>query len=141
MTARTFTDETLRQMAFFQERTGVEPLDCLDHESKVIYVVPGEELGAAVGKGGRRVTQLRHLLDKEVQVVAYSPEPAEFIESVFRPYGVREVTLEDGEAGLQASVSVDPVRKGRAIGRGGWNLRLAQDLIRRHHDVERVVID
>ncbi len=48
--------------------------------------------------------------------------------------------LEEKEGALHAVVTVDPVKKGRAIGRGGKNLDQARNLIRRHHPVEQVVI-
>lgn len=140
MEPRTLTGETLQQMALFQERTGVEPLDCVESETKVIYVVPEGQVGRAVGKAGQTVNRLRRLLNKEVQVVEYSSDPAGFIENVFRNYGVREVTLEDREDHVHATVAVDPLKKGRAIGKEGRNLRLARDLISRHHEVQSVVV-
>lgn len=140
MSDKTFTGETLQQMALFQSQTGIEALDCLESETKVLFVVPEGQVGRAVGKGGNHVNRLRQVLNREVQVVEYSPDARTFVENVFRGYGVREVVLEDRGDHLHASVTVDPLRKGRAIGKEGRNLRLARELISRHHRVQSVVI-
>ncbi|MEE9174021.1 MAG: NusA-like transcription termination signal-binding factor [Thermoplasmata archaeon] len=140
MAAITFTGETLRQMTLFQDLTKIPPIDCLESESKILYVVKEGEIGPAVGKGGQNVNKLRRVLHREVQVVEHSEDPSRFIKNIFRNYGVREVTFEERGETTHASVQVDPLRKGRAIGKEGSNLRLARELISRHHDVQSVVI-
>lgn len=140
MASITFNGETLRQLALFGEVTGVTAMDCLQSDAKVLFLVKKGEIGPAVGKGGQNVARLRELVRKEVQVVEYSPDPSRFLENIFRNYGVRDVTLEDRGESVHASVRVDPIRKGRAIGKEGTNLRLARDLISRHHNVTSVVI-
>ncbi|MFQ5919470.1 MAG: NusA-like transcription termination signal-binding factor [Thermoplasmata archaeon] len=140
MATITFTGETLQQMTLFQDLTQIPAIDCLESENKVLFVVKEGEIGPAVGKGGQNVNKLRRVLHKEVQVVEHSEDPTRFIKNIFRNYGVREVTFEDRGESTHASVEVDPVRKGRAIGKEGSNLRLARELISRHHDVQSVVI-
>lgn len=127
-------------MTLFQDLTQVPAIDCLESEAKVLFVVKEGEIGPAVGKGGQNVNKLRRALHKEVQVVEHSEDPIRFIKNIFRNYGVREVTFEERAGTTHASVQVDPLRKGRAIGKEGINLRLARDLISRHHDVQSVVI-
>lgn len=140
MSSITFTGDTLRQISLFQDLTGATAIDCLDSEEKVVLVVQTGEVGKAIGKSGEHINRLKRLLKKEVQVVEYSPDPIVFIKNVFRNYGVREVTLQDRGGKVHAVVSVSPARKGRAIGREGRNLRLARDLISRHHNVQSLVI-
>lgn len=127
-------------MALFGEMTGITAMDCLESEAKVVFLVKEGKVGQAVGKAGQHVNRLRQLLHKEVQVVEYSRDPSRFLENLFRNYGVRGVTLEERGDSVHASVRVDPIRKGRAIGKEGTNLRLARDLISRHHNVRSVVI-
>lgn len=136
----TLTEDSLRTISLVQELTGVTALDCMAGEDRVTLVVPKGEVGRAVGRGGERVTHLRQLLRREVLVVEYDPDPKVFVRNVFRSSGVRDVELEEREGALHAVVTVDPAKKGRAIGRGGKNLNQAQELIRRHHPVEGVVI-
>lgn len=140
MTSITLTEETLRQISLFQDLTGATAIDCLTSEEKMIIVVREGQIGKAVGKKGEKVYRLKKLLKKDVQVVEANPDPVAFLSNIFRNYGVREVTLQEKNGKAHAVVFVDPARKGRAIGRQGRNLRLARDLVSRHHDVESVVI-
>ncbi len=140
MVSITLTEETLRQMSFFTDLTGVAAIDCVDSEDKVTLVVREGQIGKAIGKGGHNINRLKRIFRKDVQVVEYNKDPVIFIRNVFRNFGVREVDLQERGDKLRAVVSVDPAKKGRAIGREGKNLRLARDLINRHHDVESVVI-
>lgn len=140
MASITLTEDDLRQISLFQDVTGVSALDCLESEERVVLVVPAGEVGRAVGRKGEKVNHFRELLHKEVQIVEHSPDPGTFIKNVFRNYGVRQVSLEERGESCHAVVTVDPARKGRAIGRGGSNLRLAREIIGRHHNVNSVVV-
>jgi N utilization substance protein A len=140
MASITFNGDTLRQMSLFQDLTGTTAIDCLASDEKIILVVREGDIGKAVGKKGENINRLKRLLRKEVQVVEYSPDPIVFIKNVFRNYGVREVTLQEKNGRVHAVVSVSPAKKGRAIGREGRNLRLARELVSRHHNVQSLVI-
>ncbi len=140
MTSITFTEETLRHISLFQDLTGATAIDCLTSEDKMIIVVRAGHIGKAVGKKGEKIYRLKKLLKKDVQVVEHNPDPAAFLSNIFRNYGVRDVTLQEKNGKPHAVVSVDPAKKGRAIGRQGKNLRLARDLVSRHHNVESVII-
>lgn len=140
MTDITFTGDSLRHIALFNAITGATAIDCLDSKEKLVMVVRAGEIGRAVGRKGTKVSRLKRLLRKDVQIVEHSSDPAVFLSNYFRNYGVREVTLGEKGGKPHAVVSVDPARKGRAIGRQGRNLRLARDLVSRHHGVESVVI-
>ncbi len=140
MVSLTFTEDTLRRMSLFHDLTGVTAIDCLDTGDKVTLVIEAGQVGRAIGKGGEKINRLKRLFNKEVQVVEHNSDPIIFIGNVFRNYGVRGVELQNKDGKLHAVVSVHPGKKGRAIGREGRNLRLAREIIRRHHEVESVVI-
>jgi N utilization substance protein A len=36
---------------------------------------------------------------------------------------------------------VDPKLKGRAIGKAGKNLRIARDIVNRHHEIQSISVD
>lgn len=135
-----FTEETLRLAALFQEITHSNVLDCIDGGDKVLFVVKAGDVGRAVGKGGENITRLKNAFNKDVQVVEYSEDPLEFVRNVFRNYDVRNVELEERNGVRHATVTVDPGRKGRAIGKAGKNLRLARNLISRHTDIQSVSV-
>jgi len=134
----TFTEDTLRYIAFFQEATRTTVVDCVENENRLIYVVQEGDLGRAIGKGGENVARLRQKMKKEILVIELSSDPATFVRNVFRPYGVKKVEIEDREGVTHATVTVSATEKGRAIGREGRNLRLWRDLIARHHAITSV---
>ncbi|MCJ2519687.1 MAG: NusA-like transcription termination signal-binding factor [Candidatus Thermoplasmatota archaeon] len=140
MVSITLTEATLRQISLFQDLTGVMAIDCMDSGERVTLVIREGQVGKAVGRGGENINRLRRFFNKEVHVVEYNPDPSVFIKNVFRNYDVRDVDLQEKDGKLHAVVSVNPTKKGRAIGREGRNLRLAREIINRHHDVESVVI-
>lgn len=135
-----FNEETLRLVGLFQDLTRTTVMDCIDADDKLVFVVKAGEIGRAVGKRGEHINRLKTLLNKEVQVVEHSEDPAEFVKNVFRNYDVKDVVIEQRGDVVHATVTVDPGKKGRAIGKAGKNLRIARNLISRHHDIQSVSV-
>ncbi len=135
-----FTEETMRLVGLFQDLTRTTVMDCMDVDDKILFVVKNGEIGRAVGKKGEHINRLKNLLHKEVQVVEHSEDPAEFVKNVFRNYDVKEVLIEQRGEIIHATVTVDAGKKGRAIGKAGKNLRLARNLISRHHNIQSVSV-
>jgi N utilization substance protein A len=135
-----FNEETMRFIGLFQDMTKTTVLDCLDGDDKLVFVVKNGEIGKAVGKKGENIARLKRMLNKEVQVVEFSENPEEFVKNVFRNYDVRRVEIEERGDVVHATVTVDPGKKGRAIGKEGRNLRLARNLIARHHNIQSVSV-
>ena len=53
---------------------------------------------------------------------------------------MQSVVLENRGTIVHATVTVDPKVKGRAIGKNGRNLKIARDLVSRHHNVQSIVV-
>jgi N utilization substance protein A len=136
----TFTGETLRYAKFFTSITKTNVVDCVEVENRLIFVVSAGEIGKAIGKGGENVTLLRKKLGKDVYVIEFSNTPETFIRNVFRAYDVKKVEIEERGDVIHATVTVAATEKGRAIGRDGRNLRVARDLIARHHPIQSVSV-
>lgn len=137
----TFTGETIQYVSLFQDLTRTTVVDCVDTADRLIFVVREGEIARAIGKGGEHVATLRRRVNKEVHVVEYSDDPKAFIANVFRSYDVKKVEVETRENGVvHATVTVDPAKKGRAIGKEGKNLRVFRDLIARHHPIQSVSV-
>lgn len=136
----TFTEETLGYVTFFQGVTETRVLDCMADERRLVFVVQKGDLGKAIGKGGEHIAHLRRKMNKEIHVVEFSEDPAEFVANVFKSHEVKKVELEDRNGVKHATVTVETTEKGRAIGREGRNLKMARDLIARHHDIQSVSV-
>ena len=85
-----------------------------------------DPVGACVGARGSRVRMVTNELKSErVDVVPFSEDPVDFIQSALQPARVREVRLdEEGNA----TVIVNDAQLSLAIGKEGQNARLAARL-------------
>jgi len=136
----TFTEDTLRYISLFETITKTRVKDCMEAEDKLVFVVDPGHANRAVGRGGENVIRLKNTTGKNIQVIEYSDEPEEFIKNVFYNYSVQSVTIENRGNIIHATVTVDPKVKGRAIGKNGRNLKIARDIVNRHHNVQSISV-
>ena len=135
------TDDTLRYIALFQQLTNTNAVDCMDTPDKLVFVVEKGQGNIAVGKKGEHVIKLKEITGKNIQVVEYSDDPAQFVMNVFHVYKPQKVVIEKRGDINHATVTVDPELKGRAIGKAGRNLRIARDIVNRHHDIQSLSVE
>lgn len=134
----TFTEDTLRYINLFEAVTKTRVKDCMETEEKLVFVVEPGQANRAVGKAGENVIRLKNQTGKNIQVIEYSDEPEKFIRNVFYNYNVQSVVIENRGNVVHATVTVDPKVKGRAIGKNGRNLKIARDIVNRHHNVQSI---
>jgi N utilization substance protein A len=130
----TFTEDTLRYITLFEKVTGTQVKDCMETEEKLVFVVEKGQGSRAVGKKGENVIRLKNLTGKNIHVIET------FIKNVFHTYSVQSVAIEDRGNIIHATVTVDPKLKGKAIGKNGKNLRIARDVVSRHHNVQSISV-
>ena len=135
------TDDTLRYIALFQQLTHTNAVDCMDTPDKLVFGVEKGQGNIAVGKKGEHVIKLKEITGKNIQVVEYSDDPAQFVMNVFHVYKPQKVVIEKRGDINHATVTVDPELKGRAIGKAGRNLRIARDIVNRHHDIQSLSVE
>lgn len=133
-------NKTLLRINLFENMTRTIVKDCVETDDKIIFVVKNGQISKAVGKKGENVSKLRKALNKTIQIVEYSDDPIEFIKSVFHPYEAETVNIEQRGNLLHATVKVNPILKAKAIGRAGRNLKVARDMIFRHHNIQSVSV-
>ena len=109
------TEDTLRYIALFEQITRANAID---------YVI-----------------KLKEKTGKNIQVVEYSEDPEQFVKNVFHIYSPQKVVIEQRGNITHATVTVDPKLKGRAIGKAGKNLRIARDIVNRHHEIQSISVD
>lgn len=136
----TFDEQSMKYVALFQDTTRTTVVDCVDAGDRLIFVVKEGDIGRAIGKKGDNVAKLKRLLNHDIHVVEYSERPEQFVANVFRNYDVKGVQIEQRGDVTHATVTVDPAKKGRAIGKEGRNLRVSRDLIVRHHPIQSVSV-
>ncbi len=140
MTDISFNEDTLRIIGLFQRVTRSTAKDLLETPEKLVFVVKEGEGGKAIGKGGKNIARLREMIGKEIKVIEYSSMPEQFLRNIFRSYNIKGVEIEEREKGLHATVSVETTQKGLAIGRDAKNLKVARELMSRHHNIDSVSV-
>lgn len=134
-----FSNDEIKYLALFESLTGASVKDCLVYEDKVIFVVKKGDMGLAIGKGGVNVERMKEIIGKKIEIIEHSDDPAEFVANIFKPINVKVMIVEKDGKNV-AQVIVNPNMKGIIIGKGGKNINKARELVRRHHDIEEVVV-
>jgi N utilization substance protein A len=112
----------------------------METEDKLVFVVEHGQGSRAVGKKGQNVIRLKNISGKDIQVIEYSDDPETFVRNVFHTYQVQSVTIEMRGSIVHATVKVDPKSKGKAIGKNGKNLRIAREMVSRHHNIQSISV-
>lgn len=83
--------------------------------------------GTCIGVRGSRVNAVSNELSGErIDVVLWSPEPAQFVMSTLSPAEVSRIVIDEDKHAVDVIVAEDQLAL--AIGRGGQNVRLASEL-------------
>jgi N utilization substance protein A len=135
------TEDTLMYISLFESITKANVIDCMDADDKLVFVVEPGQGNIAVGKKGEHVIRLKERTGKNIQVVEYSDNAEQFVKNVFHIYAPQSVVIEQRGNITHATITVDPKLKGRAIGKAGKNLRVARDIVNRHHEIQSISVD
>lgn len=137
------TPEEFRYMALLNELTGAVVKDCIidEENNRVIFLVNPEDVGKAIGPRGFFAQRLRRLLNKNIEVVGYGSSIEEQVRYALAPARVKEVKLATRPDGSRVLyVAVEPSDKGIAIGRNGKNVQRARLILKRHFNIDSVII-
>jgi N utilization substance protein A len=139
--------EEMELITFFNTVTGVTTLDCIilpdgEDTQRIIFLVKRPDLHRAVGKNGVNAKKLKEKLAKNVDIIAYSDDLNQFVEYVLYPAKITQITEQKRNDNKKVLlVSVRQEDKGLAIGKNGRNIEKANTLLRRHYDVDMLVIN
>ena len=130
-------------IARFEQITGASAIDVIrdDEGDRIIVVVRPKQLGKAIGKGGVNVKAASDVFGRAVDIVEIADTAEEFVKSALAPARVEGVKIiEHRDGNKVASVTVNKEDRGIAIGREGRNVARARILVKRHFDLDNVVI-
>jgi N utilization substance protein A len=131
--------QAIETIALFEKFTRVPAVDFIETERAAYFVVPAGSMRRLKDNDG--VDRLSKKMGRSVRMVELRDKPDAFLKSLFWQYGVEESSVEDTGEGLVGRVRVSPLRKGRAIGKGGENLNALRELAKRHAGIERIVLE
>lgn len=135
--------EDMALIAKFEQITGASAIDIIrdDEGERIIVVVRPKQLGKAIGRSGVNVKAASEAFGRAVDVVEIAETAEAFVTSALAPARVESVKIVEHRDGTKvASVTVNNEDRGIAIGRDGRNVARARILVRRHFDLNNVVI-
>ncbi|HHI30412.1 NusA-like transcription termination signal-binding factor [Methanosarcinales archaeon] len=132
----------IRYIALFEQTTGASPIDCIinENQNRVTFIVKSEEMGAAIGRHGEHVGRLRTTINKQIEIIEYSENPQEFIKNLLQPVAVKKINIIEKNDKHIAYIEVAAREKGLAIGREGQKIEKVKSIVKRHHDIDNVII-
>lgn len=135
-------EKQLQYMTLFENISGAPLMDCIlpDKDDRVVFLVKKENMSMAIGKGGFNVKKARGMIGREVEIVEYCEDPAEFIRKIVAPARVQSIRMVEGKDKKTAYLKIHPEDKGLAIGRGGSNIEKVRTLASRHHSIDDVLV-
>jgi N utilization substance protein A len=142
MTEVKLTEDCLGLISQFERLTGAGSRDCVidDRNNRIIFVINPGEMGLAIGKQGASIKKASDVMGKKIEVVEYSPDPAQFLRNCFLPAQVTSIEFENDEndGSKIAHVDVRDEDRGIAIGKEGKNIFKAKKLSQRQHNIADV---
>lgn len=115
----------------FEKITRVMPSDYLSAENIMVFLVPQESLGRAIGKGGSNIEKLKHAFRKRVVIVGDSDDPEGFVRSFFNNIKIYSIEIRDVMGEKAMLVTVDEKDRGIAIGRDGERIKAAKSFLKK----------
>ena len=122
--------ENIRAIALFEKVTNVNVKDCIISDTSIYFLVDREQMGAAIGKNGSNIKQLRRISGKHVKIFAYSSDVEEFVRNII-PH-LRTIDTE----GETVTVSVPQEDKLTVIGKSGENINVIREILKRHFNIK-----
>lgn len=130
-------------IAKFEQITGAAAVDVIrdDEGERIIIVVRPKHLGKAIGRRGVNIKAASEAFGRPVDVVEMADTAEDFVKSALAPARVEAVKIIEHKDGTKvASVTVKSDDRGIAIGKEGRNVARARILVKRHFDLNNVVI-
>ena len=135
-----FDTDTIRMITLFENMMHVNVRDCIvDNDSKTVYLVIEEGMiGMAIGKNGSSVKHAEKIVGKTVKLFEYSNDIVEFVKKMIPQTTSVKIRNEDNK--ITVDVRVDKRNRPIVIGRGGRNLKLYREMLKRNHKVDDLIV-
>ncbi len=123
--------EDLSYFSTFEKITGVMPVDYLNTESMLLFLVSQTELGKAIGKKGMNIERLKPIFRKKVIVIADSKDLETFVKQFFNNINILSVEVNNIMGEQAVILTVEDKDRGIAIGKDGERIKAAKELLKR----------
>ena len=123
-------------MAFFKDKTGVSPINCIGVNNTIIFVVESGSAKKAVGQNGEKVKAISSALKKDIKIVERGKTIDETIEKFIYPIPFNSSKV---VRGTLAILLKHPKDRKKLNGNGKKNLQQLKELVKMYHQNVRNV--
>lgn len=125
-----FNQQTIQTIALFEKKTGAKLKDCFeDSNGTLIFIVEPGNMSQALGKNASNIPKFRASFNKNIRLIEYSDDLAQFVKNVARPVKLVAVRCEESIVYMQ---SPDYPSRGLLIGRNATTLRNNEQIVQRY---------
>ncbi len=130
----TLDQDTIQTINLFRNITGSTVVDCVDDTEDLYFIVAEGQYGLAVGKNGVKIKNAEKVFKKSIKVFEYSPDMMTFVRNLVPE--ANEIT----QIEKVIHVKVKQNSKAKVIGKNGKNIKIINELLKRHFDIEALKI-
>ena len=132
--------EEIKYMTIFENLTGASIKDCVHSENIMGFLVNQGDMGLAIGKSGSNIEKVKRATGRDILVMEFSDDAAEFVKNLFQPIKVRRVRIHSADNEKVAIVEVNRNDRKKVIGHSGHKIKIAKSLANRHHNINDIKI-
>lgn len=126
--------KTIQKIHLFHRITGVLPIDCVENEVTIYYLVPNGFYGFAVGKKGVKVLKAEKVFKKQIKVFEYTKDLETFLKNLIPE--AKEITIKDNKV----LIKVSKFNKPKIIGKHGLHIKAISLILKRHFNIKNIEI-
>jgi N utilization substance protein A len=123
-----------------EKTSGTRVKDCIVTDTEIIYIVDEENLGKKKKKNGQHANKIRNALGKQVRIIGFNADPQKFTRNLIGLVEPKSIILEETETEKHIIVESDYKTHSSIRGKHGKKLKIVRDLLKRHHNVDDVIL-
>ncbi len=128
-----YTSDYIGNIILFENLTKSKVVDSLFVDGALYFVVD-DDLGPIIGKDGENIRNLQQKMKKKIKVFRYSKDIEQFTKNLIAA-PVNEIKILEKNNYKTINVSMEKSRMSLVIGRGGTNIKIIKEFLKRHFDV------
>jgi transcription termination/antitermination protein NusA len=130
--------DAIRMMAFFENITGASVKDCIMDGMNICFLINEGGMSIAIGKNGSSVKYAEKVLKKKVKLFEFSKDLKSFVKNMIP--SVTDVKIRNEGSRISVEARIDPRYRASVIGRGKKAMKLYEDLLKRNHRIDELVL-